>query len=379
VVIHLGNWHRWDNRSGVPTLRRYVMIGSEFAAGHSKVGDVTPMGLSKSCGALVALAAACLATTPAQAQSAADFYRGNTIKFALASEPGGGFDLVARGFAKYFVNYMPGKPNVVIVNMPGGGGTIHANWAYNIAPKDGSVINMNLSTLPMNQVIAPDPVRYDANKFNWVGNLEKATGVILTWHTSATKTMQDAMARETPMAGTGKNSIIYQLLTMSNKLLDTRFKVVLGYNTGRVLAVERGEVDGTASTLQNIPAMAPSWTEVQYNLLAVNTPERLPKYPNVPTMVEFTKTTEARQMLEFWMLQSATARAVFTQPEVPADRIAALRRAFDQTVKDPGFLAEMEKLQTVVEPDSGEEVQEAVRQLIGTSPTIANMVLEIIK
>jgi tripartite-type tricarboxylate transporter receptor subunit TctC len=337
------------------------------------------MMMTKIPGAALAVAAACLAMTPAQAQPAADFYRGNTIKFHLASEPGGGFDLVARGFAKYFGNYLPGRPTIVIVNMPGGGGTILANWAYNIAPKDGSIINMGLSTLPMNQVIAPDPVRYDANKFNWVGNLEKATGVVLTWHTSATKTMQDAMRRETPMAGTGKNSIIYQLLTLSNKLLDTRFKVVLGYNTGRVLAVERGEVDGTGSTLQNIPAMAPNWTEAQYNLLAVNTPERLPKYPNVPTMVEFAKTPEARQMLEFWMLQSATARAVFTQPGVPVDRIDALRRAFDQTVKDPGFLAEMEKLQTVVEPNSGEEVQEAVRQLIGTSPKIANMVLDAIK
>jgi tripartite-type tricarboxylate transporter receptor subunit TctC len=316
---------------------------------------------------------------PAQAQSAADFYRGNTIKFHLASEPGGGFDLIARSFAKYFVNYVPGKPNIVLVNMPGGGGTILANWAYNIAPKDGSVICMGLSTLPMNQVIAPDPVRYDANKFNWIGNLEKATGAILTWHTSPTKTLQDAMRRETPMAGTGKNSIIYQLLTLSNKLIDTKFKVVLGYNTGRVLAVERGEVDGTASTLQNIPAMAPNWAESQYNLLALNTPERLPKYPNVPTLVEFAKTAQARQMLEFWMLQSATARAVFTQPGVPADRTEALRRAFDQTVRDPGFLAEMEKLQTVIEASGGEEVQDAVKRLIGTSPQVAAMILDIIK
>jgi tripartite-type tricarboxylate transporter receptor subunit TctC len=274
---------------------------------------------------------------------------------------------------------MPGKPNIVISNMPGGGGTILANWAYNIAPKDGSVLCMGLSTLPMNQVIAPDPVRYDSNRFNWVGNLEKATGVILTWHNSPTKTMQDAIRRETPMAGTGKNSIIYQLLTLSNKLIDTKFKVVLGYNTGRVLAVERGEVDGTVSTLQNIPAMAPGWTESQYRLLAVNTPERLPKYPDVPTMVEFAKTAEARQMLEFWMLQSATARAVFTQPGVPADRVEVMRRAFDQTVRDPGFLAEMEKLQTVIEPSGGEEVQEAVRRLIGTSPEVAAKILDAIK
>jgi len=320
-----------------------------------------------------------LAVATAQAQPPADFYRGNTIKFHLASEPGGGFDLIARSFAKYFVNYVPGKPAIVMVNMPGGGGTILANWAYNIAPKDGSVIAMGLSTLPMNQVISPDPVRYDANKFNWIGNLEKATGVILTWHTSPTRTFADAKLRETPMAGTGKNSIIYQLLTLSNKLLDTKFKIVLGYNTGRVLAVERGEVDGTGSTLQNIPAMAPHWTEKDYRLLAINAPARLPKYPDVPTMVEFAKAPLARSMLEFWMYQSATARAVFTPPGVPPERVEALRRAFDQTVRDSGFLAEIDRLQTVIEASSGEEVQEAVKAILSTSPEVAAAILDTIK
>jgi len=315
----------------------------------------------------------------AQAQSAADLYRGSTLRFHLASEPGGGFDLIARSFAKHLVNYVPGNPTIVVVNMPGGGGTILANWAYNIAPKDGSVIAMGLSTLPMNQVISPDPVRYDANRFSWIGNLEKATGVILTWHSSPTKTMEDARRRETPMAGTGKNSIIYQLLTLSNKLIDTRFKVVLGYNTGRVLAVERGEVDGTGSTLQNIPAMAPHWTEKDYQLLAINAPERLARYPNVPTMVEFAKTPLARAMLEFWMHQSASARAVFMPPGSPPERVEALRRAFDRTVQDPAFLAEMAKLQTVIEATSGEEVQAAVKAILSTSPEVAAAILDTIK
>src|SRR5262249_2292404 len=158
---------------------------------------------------------------------------------------------------KYLPAYLPGRPNVIVVNMPGGGGSLMANWAYNVAPRDGSVVAMPLSTVPMNQVIAPDQVRYDANKFGWIGNLEQATEVILTFHTSPTKSINDAMARETPMAATGKNSITYQLLALSNKLLGTKFKVVLGYNSGRVLAVERGEADGTASTLQNLPALAP--------------------------------------------------------------------------------------------------------------------------
>jgi tripartite-type tricarboxylate transporter receptor subunit TctC len=315
----------------------------------------------------------------ASAQPAAEFYRNATIRFHLSSEPGGGFDIIARTFAKHFTNYLPGKPTITVVNMPGGGGTILANWCYNIAPKDGSVICMPLSTMPLNQVIAPDPVRYDANKVFWVGNLENATGAILTWHTSQTKTIEDARRRETPMAGTGKNSIIYQLLTLSNHIIGTKFKVVLGYSTGRVIAVERGEVDGTASTVQNIPAMAPNWNPSQYNLLAVNAPKRLAAHPNVPTMVEFAKTDQHRQMLEFWMAQSATARAIFTPPGVPVDRVAVLRRAFDQTVKDPAFLAEVSKLKTVIEPDTGEEVQNEVKRLLGTSPEVAAAIVKVLK
>jgi tripartite-type tricarboxylate transporter receptor subunit TctC len=326
--------------------------------------------------------AACCTAIPigsATAQPATEFYRNATIRFHLSSEPGGGFDIIARTFAKYFTNYLPGKPTITVVNMPGGGGTILANWCYNIAPKDGSVICMPLSTMPLNQVIAPGPVRYDANKVFWVGNLENATGTILTWHTSQTKTIEDARRRETPMAGTGKNSIIYQLLSLSNHIIGTKFKIVLGYSTGRVLAVERGEVDGTASTIQNIPAMAPNWQPSQYNLLAVNAPKRLAAHPKVPTMVEFAKTDRHRQMLEFWMAQSATARAIFTPPGVPMDRVTLLRRAFDQTVKDPGFLAEVAKLKTVIEPDRGEDVQNEVERLLGTSPEVAAAIVDVLK
>lgn len=317
--------------------------------------------------------------TAAGAQPADEFYRHASLRFHLSSEPGGGFDIIARTFAKYLSRQLPGNPTIAVVNMPGGGGTILANWCYNIAPRDGSVICMPLSTMPLNQVIAPEPVRYDASRVSWIGNLERATGTILTWHTSPTRSIEDAIRRETPMAGTGKNSIIYQLLSLSNHIIGTRFKIVLGYSTGRVLAIERGEVDGTASTLQNIPAMAPSWTEAQYNLLAINAPKRIARYPAVPTMIEYAKTERHRQMLEFWMAQSATARAIFAPPEVPADRIEVLRRAFDRTAKDPAFVAEVAKLQTLIEPDSGEEVQSEVRRLLGTSPEVAAAIVDVLK
>ena len=142
------------------------------------------------CAALVA-ACFCLATS-AHADAVADFYRSNPIKYYVSTSPGGGYDLVSRIFVRYFPNHMPGKPSIVVINMPGAAGVTLANWTANVAPKDGTMLGMANLTVPMNQVIAPDQVRYDSTKLNWVGNLEQAILSLFTWHTSATKTMADA-------------------------------------------------------------------------------------------------------------------------------------------------------------------------------------------
>jgi tripartite-type tricarboxylate transporter receptor subunit TctC len=326
------------------------------------------------------LAAVCGASASAQAQAVADFYRGQTIKLHVSTSPGGGYDLVSRIFVKYFPQYVPGRPTVIVVNMPGAAGVSMTNWAYNVAPKDGTVIGMPNLTVPMNQIIIPDQVRYDATKLNWLGNLEDATLSLFTWHTSKTKTIKDAMARETIMGVSSKASVLYQMLALSNKLLATRFKIILGYEGNRVISIERGEIEGSASTLQNYAGIAPHWVPARdLNILTVNAEQRVAKYPDAPTMMEFTDNPVSREMLLFMMLQSATARAIFAPPGVPPERVEALRRAFDQTARDPGFLADMAKARIEVDPTRGEETQAAVARLIATKPEIAAMVLEAIK
>jgi hypothetical protein len=229
-------------------------------------------------------------------------------------------------------------------------------------------------------VIVPEQVRYDATKLNWIGNLEQATGSIFTFHTSPTKTIQDAMLRETVMGVSARTSVLYQLLALSNKLLHTKFKIVLGYEGNRVLAIERGELEGSASTLQNFAGIAPHWLpDKLVNILTVNSEKRVSKFPDAPTMSELTNDPVHKKMLEFMMLQSATARAIFTPPGIPAERLEALRRAFDQTARDPGFISDMDHSQIEVEPTTGEATQAAVGRLIATSPEIAAMVMEIIK
>src|SRR5262245_2180985 len=124
------------------------------------------------CVTWIVLAVVCAAGAPAWGQTPAEFYRGQTIKLHVSTSPGGGYDLVSRMFAKYFPAHMPGRPNVIVVNMPGAAGVSMTNWAYNVAPKDGTIIGMPNLTVPMNQVIILDQVRYDATKLNWIGNLE---------------------------------------------------------------------------------------------------------------------------------------------------------------------------------------------------------------
>jgi len=321
----------------------------------------------------------------ALAEPVENFYRGSTVRLYVSASAGGGYDHVARLFVRYFPNHLPGKPTVIVLNMPGAAGVTMSNWLYTVAPKDGTALGMANLTMPMNQVIAPKQVRYDARRFQWLGNLEESNGSIFTYHTSKTRTFQDALKRETVMGVSSRTSILYQLLALSNRLLNSKFKIVLGYDQTRVLSVERGEIEGSASNIENFPGIAPQWVKngmvdaSLINLLIVNAPQRLAKYPNLPTMIEMTDNPDHKRMLEFMMLQSATSRAIFTPPDVPAARVEALRRAFDKTARDPGFVAEMTRAMFEMSPSTGEQTQAAVARLLSTSPEIAAKLLDAVK
>ena len=331
---------------------------------------------------LISAAAALLAGLPTAA-TGQDYYKGKTVTLYVGAGVGGGYSFFGRAFAKYYGNHIPGNPNVIVVNRPGAGGTKMTNWAANAAPKDGSAVGMPLMPVVTNQHLRPKAVRYDATELNWIGNMERSIAVLFTWHTSKTKTIRDATNRVTLMGGSGKSSPIYQMLILSNRLLDTRFKIVLGYKGGdRALAIERGEVEGSFSTLQNFRAMTPHWFEGgknPLNVLVQNAVERSPEIPDVPTMMELAKTEEDRKVFEYMMLQSLTGRSIFAPPGVPKDRVQILRRAFDKTMSDPGFVADIEKSNLKLTPSTGEEVEKAVERLITTPPTIIARIRELIK
>lgn len=344
-----------------------TFIGRQFRVGTIAIGSIM-YGL--------------LAASPVSAD-VAKFYKGQTIKLYVGSGVGGGYSFIARIFAAHYGKYVPGKPNVVVVNMPGAGGVRMTNWAYNVGPKDGKMIGMPLMPVALNQHIRPKSVKYDATKLNWIGNMESSVPVLFTWHTSKTKTIQDAMKRVTTMGGSGKSSPIYQHIILVNRLLGTKFKMILGYKGGdRATAIERGEVEGSFSTLQNFQAMTPHWFKDgknPLNVLVQNAPKRSPELPNVPTLLELAKTDEHKKMFEYLMLQSLTGRVIFAPPGTPADRVAALRKAFDMTMKDKDFIARMTKAKLKLTVNSGAEVEAAVKKLINTPPAIVSKIRDLIK
>ena len=315
----------------------------------------------------------------ALAQSDVSF-KGQLIKLHLSANAGGGYDAVARIFIKYYPKYIPGNPGMVVTNMVGAGGITMTNWVYNIAPKDGTVLGMPHLTVPMNQVIMPEHVRFDAARLNWIGNLEESTASLFTYHTSKTRTIEDARKRETIMGASTKGNILYQMLALSNRLLDTKFKIVLGYERTRIIAIESGELEGSTSNLENFAGIAPHWLKNNLiNVLVINAPQRHPRFPDVPTMKELTTNEEHKKILEFMMLQSATSRAIFAPPGVPDAKVNALRRAFDKAAADPEFLAEIERGAFEITPSTGERTQASVIKLVATTPDVAQRALAAIE
>jgi tripartite-type tricarboxylate transporter receptor subunit TctC len=234
----------------------------------------------------------------------------------------------------------------------------------------------------MAQVLDPGPIKYDATKIQWLGNLENSVGILFVWHGSATKTAADAMTRVTPLAGSGKSSATYQIPVLANALLGTKFNVVLGYPGAAEMenAIERGEVDGRAATWQTLNATQPTWLKGgKARVIIQSVLKRAPQLADVPTYIELAKTDEGKKIFEFLALQNATGRTLIAPPGVPKDRVEMLRRAFDAVVKDPVMLSEMTRAGMEIEPNSGEEVQEVVGRMIATPPDIVRKMRKLLE
>jgi tripartite-type tricarboxylate transporter receptor subunit TctC len=331
---------------------------------------------------LIAVIAVAALSAPAIAEPVADFYRGKQIKIYIRAAPGGNYDIYSRLLGRHIARFIPGNPSVLPINMPGGGGLVALNYVANVAPRDGTVITMITQSFPMDQALGLDKnLKVDLRSLNWIGNISETNEFFFTAKSSPTRTLQDARTRETPVAATGVGSIMTQLAAVYNNMLGTRFKVIYGYPSGpdMTLAMERGEVEGRSTS--NPQVLGPSKAEVaaKYNFLIQAGLRKFPDYEEVPLLRDLAANAEQQAVFDFISKSVVVARPIATNPGVPPERVAVLRRAFDAAMADPLFLDEARRENLDIGTRSGEELQAILAEMLATPPSILAQVARAIQ
>lgn len=318
---------------------------------------------------LVALTAVLLLiATPSRAD---DFFAGKTITLMAHTAPGGGYDTYLRLLSRHMGRFIAGQPTLIVTNKPGAGGLLALNHAGNLAPRDGTFMTLVQQAILLHEPMGAPGLQVSLRQLNWIGNLSQSNNLVVTWHTSPVKTIEDAKVREATLGASGTGSTAAQLPVFINAILGTRFKVVLGYDGGTSiqLAMQRGEVEGRgANTWSSYKATTPNEVrDGKYNLLIQVGLRKEPDLPNVPLLTELSRGDPQKEPIaRFVSLAMTVSRPLAAPPNVSADRVAILRKAFDATMKDAAFLTEADKLGAEIDPMNGREVQDAVGEILST-------------
>jgi tripartite-type tricarboxylate transporter receptor subunit TctC len=303
-----------------------------------------------------------------------DFYKGKVIRIIVGFGPGGGYDLYARLLAQYLGKHIPGQPSVVVENMNGAGSVKAANYVYGMAQKDGTVIATVDQIAPMYQMLGGEGAQFNPGDIQWLGSMAFSNGLLYTWHTSDIKSIEDAKKREVIMGGTAVTADSYIYPTVVNGLLGTKFKVVLGYPDANSsnLAIERGEVTGGGgNSWLSLLGSRRAWIDdKKINFILQVGVEKEPELASVPLFSDLVKDPDGRQIADLISFQSAIGYASWVAPGVPADRVALLRAAFDETMKDPAMLADAAKRRIVMRPQGGAQIGVQVKRISNTSQTV---------
>jgi len=295
---------------------------------------------------------AAISQTAARAEPVENFYRGKTIELAIAGAPAGGYDVAARTLANHMSRHIPGNPAIIVRNMPGATGLIVTNYLYSAAKRDGTVIGMPTSNIPLEprlKLLSPDGsnVKFDLARFSWIGTPLQEPQVTWVWHTAPAATLADLKTNTILMGCTSSSADNYILPLLVNALLGTRMKVFPGYigQNEINLAVERGEVQGNNTGLSNLTVNKADWMrDHKVRILLQFGSERLKALPDVPTVVELASSEADRALLRFYALKFNMARPLLIPPDVPAERTAALQAAFAATMQDPVYLDEAKRI-----------------------------------
>ena len=318
------------------------------------------------CAVLVSAATA----LPAAADPVADFYKGRTVELIVGYPPAGANDVFARSLTRHLGKYIPGNPNIIARNMPGAGSLLAANYIYALAPKDGTVIGIITPTAPLDEKLGNPAVKYTSSKFGWIGRIGPAVNPLMVWNTQPYTSWKDALSKEITLSATGVGSTVSVYPTVLNNVMKTRFKMVMGYKGSgeSMLAMERGEVAGHCTALEAVLTQHPTW--IKDNTVKILVQFALTRHPamaDVPTVIEIAETQEQKDILRAVMNATEIGKPIVTSPGVPAERLNALRRAYEQVVQDAEFKMEFERQGVELSPINGEALQKLVEE-VATMP-----------
>jgi tripartite-type tricarboxylate transporter receptor subunit TctC len=324
--------------------------------------------------AVIALMFATLPLPGIAAAQSDDFYKDRQIRLIIGTDAGGSYDFSGRMVGRYLGRHIPGNPSIVVQNMPGAASLNAANYVYTVAPQDGSVIVAVVQTMPQQQLFGDKNVKFDAAKFQWIGNPSSSVTVVMAWYTAPVKTIADAFGTSIIMGAAGRVGNDATVPALLNNVLGTKFNIVAGYKGGNEidLALERGEVAGRAGqSWDGWKVTRPDWIKSGklVPLLQIGI-TRAKDLPNVPLASELAKTDEQKQIIAVFSNTIALGRPLLAGPGVPAGRAATLREAFRRTMQDSEFLAEARKVNYEVAPIYGEELQSIVTRMMATPPAI---------
>lgn len=287
-------------------------------------------------------------------------YKGKQIRMVIAGGVGGGYDLYARLLSRYLPRHIPGNPTIINQNMPGGAGLAATDWGAKIAPKDGSVIIATYHVLLLDPLFGDAAAEYFPPDLEWIGSIAKQQSVCMTWYTSKIKTIEDAKRNVVTVSSTGTSGATYTIPMVLNSILHTKFKVIAGYKTAEArLAVERGEVDGMCGmSWSTLKAASPDWvSQHKMNLLVQTGNARQKDLPQVPLLSNFVQDTSDKKVLSLISTPDDMGRPFFMPPGTDKTLVQIARRAFDETMMDPEFLADAKKQMLEIAPISGEQLR----------------------
>src|SRR5882672_4928135 len=326
---------------------------------------ITSFALAVACAALVAA----LPAGPATAQSVADFYRGKTITCFIGYGVGGGYDLFARTISRHMPRHIPGNPIILPVNMPGASSMILGNHLAKRAPQDGTAFGAVNSALVFDTLFAgaESKAQFHGPELTMIGNAVSSAAVLVAWRTSGVKTIADLRQKPLIIGAVSRTGDTYLIpLAVKNILGLDNLKIITGYPGTReaAIALERGEITGRVWDMEGIKAGRPQWLkDGSLNIVAQLAPRKMPEVPaNVPLVKDYVTNDDDKKVLDVIFISTVLARPYIAPPNIPPERVKALRDAFMATMADPEFLAETQKLQLSIDPTSGEEMQRIVRE-----------------